>query len=133
MASTKSILKPGTKPKTFVCVSVRPTFKSPDPADIAKSKKSNNLRQLIFELHHRIRPPLTFNFSDKDLQGHVLRNDLVIPDIPCHSQANERAVQDTSIVAKQFSTYEKRHANLLQTMSSREKFSKDSKVEDFKK
>ena len=94
MASTKSILKPGTKPKTFVCVSVRPTFKSPDPADIAKSKKSNNLRQLIFELHHRIRPPLTFNFSDKDLQGH----DLVIPDIPCHSQSNERVVQDKSLV-----------------------------------
>ena len=78
-------------------------------------------------------PPLTFNFSDKELQHHVLHNDLIIPDIPCHSQNNERAVQDVSIVAKLFSTYEKRHANLLQTMSSRGKFSKDSKIEDFKK
>ena len=50
-----------------------------------------------------------------------------------NSQSNERAVQDTSLVAKEFSTYEKRHTNLLQSMSSSEKFSKDAKVEDFKK
>ena len=78
-------------------------------------------------------PPLTFNFSDKDLQHHVLHNDLILPEIPCHSQNNERAVQETSIVAKHVSTYEKRHANLLQSISSRGKFSKDSKIEDFKK
>ena len=78
-------------------------------------------------------PPLTFNFSDKDLQHHVLHNDLILPEIPCHSQNNERAVQETSLVAKQFSTYEKRHANLLQSISSREKFSTDSKIGDFKK
>ena len=78
-------------------------------------------------------PPLTFNFSDKDLQNCVMGHGLNLPEIPCHSQNNERAVQETSLVAKQFSTYEKRHANLLQSISSREKFSKDSKVEDFKK
>ena len=50
-----------------------------------------------------------------------------------NSQSNERAVQDTSLVATEFSTYGKRHANLLQSMSSSEKFSKDAKVEDFKK
>ena len=78
-------------------------------------------------------PPLTFNFSDKDLQNCVMGHELNLPEIPCHSQNNERCVQDTSIVAKEFSTYEKRHANLLLTMSSRGKFSKDSKKEDFKK
>ena len=78
---------------------------------------------------------ITFDLSNQQLLEAVENGGecLGIPDIPCHSQNNERAVQDVTIVAKSCSTYEKRLANLKVTLESREKISRDSTKLDWMK
>lgn len=74
---------------------------------------------LVSDKSYFTEPPLTFDFSIEQLEKCANGEDLILPDIPCHSQANERAVGQTTIAVEKYETYEKRHANLLQKQEHR--------------
>ena len=76
-------------------------------------------------------PPATFDLTEQDFQRCVLGNDLPIPDIPCESTNNERAVQASTIACTHYATYEKRLANIFLTLKSRGKTSTNATKEDF--
>ena len=71
-------------------------------------------------------PPLTFDFSNADLEKCSMGEDLLFPDIPCHSQNVERAVACTTKVAETVVGYTKRHAHILLLNKSRQKISKNA-------
>ena len=76
-------------------------------------------------------PPLTFDFSNADLEKCSMGEDLLFPDIPCHSQNVERAVACTTKVAETVVGYTKRHAHILLLNKSRQKISKNATKKDF--
>ena len=71
-------------------------------------------------------PPITFDFSNEDLINCAKGKDLPIPNIPCHSQNVERAVQRTSEAASKVIGHKKRHGHILQMIESREKITKNA-------
>ena len=68
-------------------------------------------------------PPLLFEFSNKELMNCALTAtvDLPVPDIACHSQANERHVAGTSEAVKYAIGPKKIHALRIKTEESRQK------------
>ena len=83
------------------------------------------------DMEYITEPPITFGISDDDLKKCAQGTDLVLPDIPINSINNERAVQETSKACRSYSTYEKRHANIIMTMNSRAKLPYDPTKKDF--
>ena len=68
-------------------------------------------------------PPLLKHFSNQQLLDHAQgRIVLKLPDIPNHSQAVERWVQDTSKIAATQIGHKKRHAALLNLERNRKSF-----------
>ena len=71
-------------------------------------------------------PPLTFDFGLEMIRwvGNDVNNVLDIPKIPCHSQANERAVATTTKVAAKYTdTYEDtRTGTILRINENRQKY-----------
>ena len=77
-------------------------------------------------------PPLLFEFSNEELMDCVLsHDDLAVPDLACHNQANERCVAGTTEAAKNAIGPEKMHALLLKMEKSRAEVTKDATKSDF--
>ena len=78
-------------------------------------------------------PPLLFEFSNKELMDCALTAtvDLPVPDIACHSQANERHVAGTSEAVKYAIGPKKVHALRVKTEESRSEITKDATKSDF--
>ena len=77
-------------------------------------------------------PPLLFDYSNEQLMDCALSGvDLPVPDIACHSQANERHVAGTTEAFKYAIGHEKVHALRLKTEKSRSEINKDATKSDF--
>ena len=63
-------------------------------------------------------PPLTFNYTNREMLRFAAHEVLPKCGIPCHSQNVERHVADTTQAAKFASSHYKRHQKLLQTKQS---------------
>ena len=76
-------------------------------------------------------PALTMDKSVQELTEWKNGKDLEIGNFPCHSQDNERHVQNVAKVGLLKTTFKRRHAHLIMTNDSREKFSINSTKQDF--
>ena len=85
-----------------------------------------------FPKQHYCSPPLLRNFSNDDLWDHAKgRRVIKLPDIPVHSQAVERWVQDTAKAAETQIGHKKRHACLLNLEKNRQQFPTNARKELF--
>ena len=82
-------------------------------------------------------PPLLFKYSNEaliNLANGAESSKITFswfPEIPSHSQNNERKVQDTSIAVKKYTTKNRRNSNMLVTNENREKLPKDASKSSF--
>ena len=77
---------------------------------------------------HYCSPPLLRDFSLDDLWAQARGSTVLnIPEIPCHSQAVERWIQDTAKAAATQIGYKKRHAFLLNLEQNRKSFPTNAK------
>ena len=84
------------------------------------------------DIEYITEPAITFDLSEAYLKKVALGTEtLTLPDIPIHSVNNERAVQETSKACKAYSTYEKRHSNIIMTINSREKLPTEASKRHF--
>ena len=73
-------------------------------------------------------PPLLKPYSNDQLMSHAEgKIVLKLPDLPVHSQAVERWVQDTAKVAATQIGHKKRHASLLNLENNRQSFPTDTR------
>ena len=66
-------------------------------------------------------PPLLRNYDDETLFDLALEGKIEIPNIPCHSVNNERAVKDTSQASMAAIGIEKTHGHILNLVDNRAK------------
>ena len=76
-------------------------------------------------------PPLTFSLTKEQLLALLKGTDLESTNIPCHSQANERAVATTAIVTGKYETETKQTGNIIQKGQSRSLYGTDVRKQDF--
>lgn len=76
-------------------------------------------------------PPLLRNYDNQSLYELAKQGKIDIPNIPCHSVNNERAVQDTSRAAKNSIGPEKTHGHILNLSQNRETIPTRYKKDNF--
>ena len=107
-------------------------FKVPNPINFDAKTYLELIDFDSFDEELITEPPLLFDYSNKELMDCALSSDdLPVPDIPCHSQNNERHVAATTEAAMNAIGPENMHALLLQMAESRSEISKDATKSDF--
>ena len=76
-------------------------------------------------------PPLLSIYDDETLFDLALEGKIEVPNIPCHSVNNERAVKDTSQASMAAIGYEKTHAHILNLNENRGRYPTRHKKSDF--
>ena len=76
-------------------------------------------------------PPLLSIYDDETLFDLALEGNIEIPNIPCHSVNNERAIKDTSQASLQAIGIEQTHGHILNLNENRSKIPTRHKKSDF--
>ena len=90
-------------------------------------------RRLTERFGRNISADFDRNFGRNFGFGRTLEGTIDIPNIPCHSVNNERAIKDTSQASLQAIGIEQTHAHILNLNENRSQIPTSHKKSDFKK